>query len=123
MLHDARFISFVATQDAKKAREFYEKTLGLNFVSGDEFALVFELGGTMLRVQKVEQVNPRSYTVLGWNVSDIRKEITGLVKRGVHFARYEGLAQDDLGIWSAPSGAKVAWFNDPDGNILSLTQF
>lgn len=123
MLHDAKFISFVATQDAKKAREFYEKTLGLNFVSGDEFALVFELGGTMLRVQKVEQVNPRSYTVLGWNVADIRKEIAGLVKRGVRFARYEGLAQDNLGIWSAPSGAKVAWFNDPDGNILSLTQF
>ncbi len=123
MLHDARFISFVATQDAKKAREFYEKTLGLKFVSGDEFALVFELGGRMLRVQKVEQVNPRSYTVLGWSVSDIKKEITELDNRGVRFARYEGLAQDNLGIWSAPSGAKVAWFNDPDGNILSLTQF
>ena len=119
----AKLIGFVATKDPKKAREFYEKILGLHFVSGDEFALVFELGGTMLRVQKVEQVNPRSYTVLGWKVADIRKEITELVKRGVRFARYEGLAQDDLGIWSAPGGAKVAWFNDPDGNILSLTQF
>jgi catechol 2,3-dioxygenase-like lactoylglutathione lyase family enzyme len=123
MLNKSHTISFVATSNAKKAREFYENTLGLTFVSGDQFALVFDVSGTMIRIQMVDKVNPHGYTVLGWQVNDIRKEVTELSKRGVKFTRYEGLDQDKRGIWNAPSGAKIAWFTDPDGNILSLTQF
>ncbi len=123
MLRDAKIIAFVATTDPVKAREFYESTVGLRFVSGDNFALVFDANGTMLRIQIVEQVHPRNFTILGWEVRDIRKAVTDLADRGVVFNRYEGLKQDDLGIWTSPAKAKVAWFNDPDGNILSLTEF
>lgn len=123
MLNTSRAISFVATSDPEKAREFYEKTLGLTFVSGDQFALVFEISGTMLRIQKVDNVAPHGYTALGWRVADIRKEVSDLGSRGVKFARYDGMNQDAQGIWNSPSGAKIAWFTDPDGNILSLTQF
>jgi predicted enzyme related to lactoylglutathione lyase len=123
MLNKSQLISFVATSNAKKAKEFYEKILGLTFVSGDQFALVFEVKGTMLRIQKVDKVNPHGYTALGWQVINIKKEVSQLVKHGVTFARYKGMDQDEQGIWKAPSGAKIAWFTDPDGNILSLTQF
>jgi hypothetical protein len=91
-------------------------------VSEDQFALVFEVNGTMLRIQKVDQVNPHGYTALGWKVADIKKEVDVLSKRGVKFNRYEGMNQDENGIWTAPSKAKIAWFPDPDGNILSLTE-
>ena len=123
MLNKSKIIGFVATSNPTKARPFYEKTLGLTFVSGDQFALVFEANGTMLRVQKVDQVNPGKYTALGWEVDDIQREVDALSKRGVTFARYEGLSQDERGIWTAPGKAKIAWFTDPDGNILSLTEF
>jgi predicted enzyme related to lactoylglutathione lyase len=123
MLSKSHLISFVATSNAKTARDFYEKILGLTFVSDDQFALVFEANGTMLRIQKVDKVNPHGYTVLGWEVTDIKKEVRQLIKRGVKFARYEGINQDEYGIWKAPSGAKIAWFTDSDGNVLSLTQF
>jgi predicted enzyme related to lactoylglutathione lyase len=123
MLNKSHFISFIATSNSKTAREFYEKILGLTFVSDDQFALVFEANGTMLRIQKVDKVNPHGYTVLGWKVNDIKKEVRQLIKRGVKFARYEGMDQDEYGIWKAPSGAKIAWFTDSDGNVLSLTQF
>jgi predicted enzyme related to lactoylglutathione lyase len=123
MLEKSHLISFVATSNATKARKFYEEALGLTFVSGDQFALVFEVNGTMLRIQKVDQVNPQRHTVLGWKVADIEKEVRTLSKRGVTFARYEGMNQDENGIWTAPSKAKIAWFTDPDGNMLSLTQF
>jgi catechol 2,3-dioxygenase-like lactoylglutathione lyase family enzyme len=123
MLNKSQLINFVATSNATKAREFYENNLGLTYVSGDQFALVFEANGTMLRIQKVDKVNPQGYTVLGWKVSDIKQEVAELTKRGVKFARYEGMNQDKNGIWTAPSKAKIAWFTDPDGNILSLTEF
>jgi catechol 2,3-dioxygenase-like lactoylglutathione lyase family enzyme len=123
MLDKSDLISFVATSNATKARKFYEETLGLTFVSGDQFALVFEANGTMLRVQNVDHVNPHAYTSLGWKVADIKKEVRTLSKRGVTFARYEGINQDENGIWTAPSNAKIAWFTDPDGNVLSLTEF
>lgn len=123
MLNKSNLISFVATSNATKARQFYEETLGLTFVSDDRFALVFEANGTMLRIQKVEHVKPHGYTVLGWKVADIKEEVRTLSKRGVTFARYEGMNQDENGIWTAPSEAKIAWFADPDGNILSLTEF
>ncbi len=123
MLNKSHLISFVATSNAKTAKEFYEKILGLTFVSSDQFALVFEANGTMLQIQKVDKVNPHGYTVLGWEVTDIKEEVSQFIQRGIKFARYEGMDQDEHGIWKAPSGAKIAWFTDPDGNILSLTQF
>ena len=123
MLNASSIISFVATKHPERARKFYENTLGLRFVSEDPFAIVFDAHGTMLRVQKVERLVPHQHTLLGWDVADIRAEVETLRKRGVRFDRFEGLQQDDLGVWTSPAGAKVAWFKDPDGNTLSLTQF
>ena len=123
MLNTSDLICFAAASSAVKARQFYEETLGLTFVSDDQFALVFRVKETMLRIQKVERVIPQGFTVLGWNVRDIKQEVMTLVQRGVKFARYEGLHQDENGIWTAPGKAKIAWFTDPDGNILSLTEF
>jgi catechol 2,3-dioxygenase-like lactoylglutathione lyase family enzyme len=119
----SKIICFVATTQAAKAREFYENTLGLKFVSDDPFAIVFDTEGTMLRVQKVRELTPARYTALGWEVADISTRMKELIKKGVGFERFSGLKQDDLGAWTSPAGAKVAWFTDPDGNILSLTQF
>lgn len=115
-------ILFAATADARRARTFYENTLGLQFVSDDPFALVFAVGKLSLRIQKVERPPQLRHTVLGWRVRNIQREVQRLTKAGVRFARYEGLDQDEHGVWQSPSGAKVAWFNDPDGNILSLTE-
>ncbi len=123
MLTGSPLIAFAATANAEKSRRFYESTVGLKFVSADDFALVFDVNGTMLRIQQVGRVDPRPYTILGWKVADIQNKAAELTERGVQFARYEGLKQDGLGIWTSPSGAKIAWFNDPDGNILSLTEF
>jgi len=123
MLNNSHLIGFVATSNAESAREFYEKTLGLTYVSGDQFALVFEVNGVMLRIQQVDKVDPHRYTSLGWEVADIEKEVAQLTKQGLKFLRYEGMDQDAHAIWKAPSGARIAWFKDPDGNMLSLTQF
>jgi catechol 2,3-dioxygenase-like lactoylglutathione lyase family enzyme len=123
MLKSLPIVAFAATVNPERSRKFYGKTLGLRLLSEDGFALAFDAGGTMLRVQIVPELRPAGYTVLGWSVPDIRRELTALTRRGVAFRRYEGMGQDELGIWSAPSGAKVAWFEDPDGNTLSLTQF
>jgi catechol 2,3-dioxygenase-like lactoylglutathione lyase family enzyme len=122
MIH-SKIISFVATRNPASARKFYEKTLGLACISDDPFAIVFDANGTMLRVQKVQELLPAHHTILGWEVQDIRAEIEQLTKRGVRFERFDPLPQDELGVWATPSGAKVAWFKDPDGNTLSLTQF
>ncbi len=123
MISDSKIVAFVATKDAAGAKTFYETVLGLKLVSDDSFALVFDANGTMLRVQKVQELNPAPYTALGWDVTDISSEVEELVKRGVVFNRYEWLPQDELGVWTAPGGARIAWFKDPDGNTLSLTQF
>jgi catechol 2,3-dioxygenase-like lactoylglutathione lyase family enzyme len=123
MLKKSKVISFVATQHPSRARKFYEEMLGLTLVEDGPFALVFDANGTMLRVQKVEAFDPATHTVLGWDVPDIVAEIKALSKRGIRFERFEGLPQDESGIWTTPQGAKVAWFKDPDGNTLSLTQF
>jgi predicted enzyme related to lactoylglutathione lyase len=123
MLKSRPIVAFVATTDPKRAKAFYAKTLGLRLVSEDGFALTFDAGGTMLRVAVVKTLQPAGYTVLGWIVPDIAKAARDLVKRGVMFQRYEGMPQDDLGIWSSPGGARVAWFSDPEGNTLSLTEF
>jgi catechol 2,3-dioxygenase-like lactoylglutathione lyase family enzyme len=116
-------ILFLATANAERSREFYERVLGLAFVADEPPALVFQVGHSMLRIQKVDLVHKVPYTVLGWAVSDIRRTVRQLRAAGVAFQRYEGMTQDDDGIWHAPSGALVAWFQDPDGHILSLTQF
>jgi predicted enzyme related to lactoylglutathione lyase len=123
MLKSRPIVAFVATTDPKRAKAFYAKTLGLRLVSEDGFALEFDAGGTMLRVAIVKTLRPAGYTVLGWIVPDIATAVRDLVKRGVIFQQYEGMPQDDLGIWSAPSGARIAWFADPEGNTLSLTEF
>ena len=123
MLSFTKLIAFVPTRDAKKARAFYEGVLGLGFVSEDQFALVLDAHGTMVRLAVVAEFHPQQFTILGWEVSDIKKEVARLQGQGVHFEKYGMKGQDEQGIWSSPSGAKVAWFKDPDGNVLSLTQF
>jgi catechol 2,3-dioxygenase-like lactoylglutathione lyase family enzyme len=116
-------IAFVATRDAERAKKFYRDTLGLSLTDESPFALVFDAHGTMLRVTPVKDISPAVYTVLGWQVPDILVAAKTLDKAGVRFERYEGLQQDELGIWTAPGGgAKVAWFKDPDGNTLSISQ-
>jgi catechol 2,3-dioxygenase-like lactoylglutathione lyase family enzyme len=116
-------IAFVATTDAARARRFYGETLGLRFVADEPYALVFDANGTMLRIQKAESVTPHPYTALGWQVDDIEETVRALGKRGVEFVRYPFFEQDAAGIWTAPgSKTRVAWFHDPDGNLLSVTQ-
>ncbi len=125
MLGSMDIIAFVPTRSREKARRFYEKALGLAFVSDDQFALVFDANGVMVRVVDVSGVagfEPAPFTILGWSVGNIAKTVTGLGKNGVKFVRYPGMSQDKLGVWSSPSGAKVAWFKDPDGNLLSVTE-
>jgi catechol 2,3-dioxygenase-like lactoylglutathione lyase family enzyme len=123
MKHLDKPVLFVATAKAESARAFYERVLGLAFVADDPYALVFRIGRSMLRIQKVERVPKVPYTVLGWSVRNIRSTVRRLSEAGVAFERYDGLAQDDDGVWRSPGGALVAWFQDPDGNTLSLTQF
>ena len=123
MLNTSKLIGFAATTKPKLAKQFYRDVLGLSLIEDNPFALVFDANGIMLRVQKVQDHSPAGHTVLGWEVDDIATIIRQMTKKGVAFERYEGLQQDGLGIWTSPAGAKVAWFNDPDGNILSLTQF
>ena len=123
MLNTSKIIAFVSTLDPVRARAFYEQVLGLSLVSDEPFALVFDANGMMLRITKVQELFVAKYTVLGWDVSDIRAEIAWLTQRGVIFERYDGLPQDELGITSFSDGAQVAWFKDPDGNLLSITQF
>ena len=118
----ASLVAFVATTNAALARRFYEGLLGLRLVTDDPFAIVFDANGTMLRIQKVDRIEPAAFTVLGWNVSDIEASVDELRARGVAFNEYPGMQQDNRRIWRAPSGARIAWFKDPDGNTLSLAQ-
>lgn len=122
MLGKAIITAFVATANPARAKRFYRDTLGLRVVSDDQFAIAFDCNGIELRIQKVDSVEPHAFTALGWHVPNIRDAVVGLTKRGVAFERYSFLEQDELGVWRAPSTAQVAWFKDPDGNLLSLTQ-
>jgi catechol 2,3-dioxygenase-like lactoylglutathione lyase family enzyme len=121
-LKSAKVMGFVPTKNPKKARTFFEDVLDLKFVVDDKFALVFDANGTTLRVVTVKDFTPFQFTILGWVVSDIEKVVASLQKKGVKFERFSFMEQDKLGIWSAPGGAKVAWFKDPDGNTLSVSQ-
>ena len=123
MSHLDKPILFLATANAERSRDSYQRVLDLAFVADEPPALVFRVGDSMLRIQKVERVQPAPYTALGWAVLDIRQAVRHLRAAGVLFQRYGGMKQDDDGIWPAPSGAFVAWFLDPDGHVLSLTQF
>ena len=123
MLTNNNAISFVATRNPSAARSFYEDTLGLRLVADEHFALVFDVNGRMLRIAKTGELTPAAHTVLGWEVEEIEAKVKDLRARGVAFLRFDNMPQDALGIWTSPSGAKVAWFKDPDGNNLSLTQF
>jgi len=116
-------VTFIITRDRTIAEPFYRDTLGLPFAHDDGFAAVFDLAGVPLRITEVPGHTPGAHPVLGWQVADIVATVSALRDRGVAFTIYEGMGQDDLGIWTAPDGmAKVAFFNDPDGNALSLTQ-
>jgi len=106
-----------------RARAFYCDVLGLREVEETGFALVLDANGTELRLQKVAEIAPQPYTQLGWGVSDIEQTAAQLIDRGVTPNRYDFLEQDELGIWTTPDGAKILWFHDPDGNVLSLTQY
>lgn len=123
MLGSSQIVAFAAATDLGRARAFYEGKLGLRLVEQNQFACVFDVNGTMLRVTAVAEVARPGYTVLGWRVSDIEQVMTGLAQAGIEFTRYDGMDQDASGVWTTPGGDKVAWFSDPDGNNLSLTQF
>jgi len=123
MLGKHNAIAFVATTNSNAARHFYETVLGLRFITDESFALVFDVHGRMLRIFKVESLLAAKHTVLGWDVQDIGVTMDQLTARGVRFEQVERMPQDARGIWRSPTGAQVAWFKDPDGNVLSLTQF
>jgi catechol 2,3-dioxygenase-like lactoylglutathione lyase family enzyme len=123
MLESSAVVAFAPVTSLARARVFYEQVLGLPLVSQDDFACVFDANGTMLRLTAVPGLTPAGYTVLGWKVIDIEVIVQGLSGNGVMFARYDGMDQDEHGIWTAPGGDRIAWFSDPDGNTLSLTQF
>jgi catechol 2,3-dioxygenase-like lactoylglutathione lyase family enzyme len=119
-------VGFVPTRDPKRARTFYEKTLGLKFVYEDPFAVVFNANGITLRVVDVSQVKeyvPMPFTILGWHVPSTAKAVRALAAKGVKFERYAGMGQSEDGIWKSPGGALIAWFKDPDGNVLSVSEF
>ena len=122
MLMLSKMVGFIGTAKPAEAKYFYEKTLGLRLEEETPFALVFTSGDTTVRVQKVETVVTLPYTALGWEVTDIATAVQHLTSRGVKFQRFEGLPQNELGIWLTPDGAQVAWFHDADGNTLSLTE-
>ena len=123
MLAQCELIAFGATTQPERAKAFYESVLGLRLLADEPWALVFDAHGTMLRLQKVQLFTPVPFTALGWKVDDIHARLQRLGQAGVTAERYPHLEQDPLGVWTAPGGGKVAWFKDPDGNTLSLTQF
>ena len=122
MLTGAALVAFAATTDLARSHAFYGEVLGLRHVETTPFANVYDAGGTTLRVTLVERVAPAQYTVLGWTVPDVAAAMEDLGTRGLAFERYDGVDQDPAGVWTAPGGARIAWFRDPDGNVLSLTQ-
>lgn len=122
MLGSSDLTVLVGTVRFDEARAFYRETLGLTLVSEDPFAAVFDAHGTTLRLSKVEELTPQPFAVLGWSVADIEGAVDTLGERGVAFERYPGMEQDDRGLWQAPGGPRIAWFRDPDGNTLSLTE-
>jgi catechol 2,3-dioxygenase-like lactoylglutathione lyase family enzyme len=122
MVAASKLIAFIPTQNADSALSFYRDVLGLRFLSDDSFAIVMESNGNTVRLVRLEKFTAASYTILGWQVEDIEKTVKELTAKGLAFQRYSFLEQSEDGIWTSPSGAKVAWFHDPDGNTLSFSQ-
>jgi catechol 2,3-dioxygenase-like lactoylglutathione lyase family enzyme len=121
MFGSTNIVAFVPTKDAEKARAFYVDVLGLRFLKDDGFAMVLDANGIMVRVARA-QFTPAQFTILGWQVKDIEKVAAELQEKGVYCERFGFFEQDALGIWTAPTGDRVAWFKDPDGNVLSVSQ-
>ena len=122
MLAHATIMAFIASADPERAKAFYSERLGLRLVEDSPYALVYDANGIMLRIQKVEELEPAPFTALGWKVENIAQTIDALSAQGVEFQRYSFLEQDPRGVWTTPDGSRVAWFEDPEGNTLSLTQ-
>jgi catechol 2,3-dioxygenase-like lactoylglutathione lyase family enzyme len=122
MLGSLNIVAFVPTKDPVKARTFYEGVLGLRFVKDDGFAMVLDANGIMVRVAKMQEFVPAQSTILGWQVTEIEHVVRALRAKNVQFEIFGFFKQDELGIWTAPTGDKVAWFKDPDGNVLSVSQ-
>jgi catechol 2,3-dioxygenase-like lactoylglutathione lyase family enzyme len=122
MLSNINIKAFVPTTKPEQAKQFYKDILGLKLLSEDSYALEFEAGESLLRVVTVQELTPHSFTILGWNIPDISSTIKSLIDKGIVFEQYGFMKQDGLGIWISPGGSQVAWFKDPDGNVLSLTQ-
>lgn len=122
LLGSAKIIGFLITKDYEKARAFFEGILGLRFVSHDEYALVFRAGENIVRIVKVPSFTPVTSTALGWEVRNIEAVVASLKERGVSFENYPFIQDRELGIWTTPNGDKVAWFKDPDGNVLSVSE-
>ncbi len=122
-LSSAGVVTFVLTADREASKAWYTDVLGLDQVADDPFATVLSMNGAVLRIVQIDGFKAGPHPVLGWEVADIAGTIATLVSKGVSMTIYEGFGQDALGVWTSPDGkAKVAWFNDPDGNVLSLAQ-
>jgi catechol 2,3-dioxygenase-like lactoylglutathione lyase family enzyme len=122
ILTDTPVVAFVPSTDLARSHAFYGAVLGLRRVEATSFANLYAAGATQLRVTAVRRVAPAEYTVLGWQVGDLDAAMAALIARGVAFKRFRGLDQDAAGVWASPGGTRVAWFEDPDGNTLSLQQ-
>src|SRR5262245_22661230 len=122
MLGSAPLVAFVPTTDLGRAEDFYSGVLGLAVTEVSDFACVLAGGGMTLRVTKVDELRPQPFTVLGWAVTDIRATLAAMTAAGVEPLVFDGMGQDSAGVWTAPGGAQIVWFHDPDDNVLSLTQ-
>lgn len=122
MLKKHKMIGFALTTDPQRARKFYEEVLGFKFLEENPFALVMETDENMIRISPVKEFVPAPHTILGWEVKEIESLANYLKERGVSFERYPWMKHSEQGIWDSPSGDKVAWFKDPDGNVLSISQ-
>ena len=122
MLETSEAVAFLPSEDLDRSDRFFQDVLNLALVSRSPFASVFQVGDGTLRVTKVDDLRPQPFTVLGWLVTDLRAVVRELRDRDAAMLRYEGMDQDGDGIWTTPNGDLVAWFHDPDSNVLSLTQ-
>lgn len=122
MLEASEGVAFLPSEDLERSEQFFAGVLRLPLVSQSSFAYVFRCGGTTLRVTKVDGLRPQPFTVFGWLVDDLRSAVEELRDRGTDLLRYEGLDQDHQDVWTTPNGDLVAWFQDPDLNVLSLTE-
>jgi catechol 2,3-dioxygenase-like lactoylglutathione lyase family enzyme len=122
VLETSEAVAFLPSADLERSERFFQDVLNLELVSRSPFASVFQVSGGTLRVTKVDELRPQPFTVFGWLVADLRAVVRDLRDREIDMIRYEGLDQDDDGIWTTPGGDLVAWFHDPDANVLSLTE-